>query len=137
MQKLHFLGLAVSLSMITGVTYTTSAQAQSYSDITGTNIWNNVAPISGDGSQLDPQLAERIDRLNRESAEAYQECNAAITLAEQNTPSTRRYSRQPNNNVAVPIACRQLETLRVEMDDLRFALANQSELTANTDFSTW
>ncbi len=137
MQKLHSVSLAISLSLIAGTAYTNSVQAQSYSDITGTNIWNNVAPISGDGSQLDPELAERIEMLNRESAEAYNECNAAITLAEQNTPPVRRYSRQPNNNVAVPIACQQLEALRVEMDDLRFALANESELTANTDFSTW
>ena len=137
MQKLHSVSLAISLSLITGALGAASVHAQSYSDITGTNIWNNVAPISGDGSQLDPELAERINRLNRESAEAYEECNAAITLAEQNRPPIRRYSRNPNNNAPVPIACRQLEALRLEMNDLRIALEDQSELTANTDFSTW
>ena len=95
MHRFHSLSWVVGVSIIAMGLSTTPAQADSsYSDITGTNIWNNTAPIFDTDERLDPALIERVQQLNAESEQAFQACNAAITQAEQNVPTTRRFARQ-------------------------------------------
>jgi hypothetical protein len=70
-----------------------SAQAQkvpssfgSFSDISGTNIWNNIPPMLGTDGKFDPNLLESISRVNRESEAAFEACNVALTQIEQSAP---------------------------------------------------
>ncbi len=139
MQKFHSLSWVVSLSVIAiGITTTPVKADSSYSDITGTNIWNNTAPGFETDGKLDPALLERVQQLNAESEQAFQACNAAIAQAEQNVPPTRRFARQPNTEtVAVPIACQQLEELRTEAESLRVTLEEAARSRSNPEFFTW
>jgi hypothetical protein len=135
---------AVSLSVVAGGLMATSAQAKpasansSFSDITGTNIWNNTAPIFEGGGKLDPKLLEDISRVNRDSEAAFNACNAALAQIEQNAPTTRRYARQPSNQTAeVPAACRQLEQLRAEAETLRSTVEQAKNNISRAEYGTW
>lgn len=137
MHTIKSLSFVFALSIFSGALAAVPANAQSYSDITGTNIWNNVAPIFETGSELDAELIENVTRLNRESAAAYTACNEAIAATEQN-PTIRRFARQPSTQTAVvPAACRQLETLRTEVESLRSRLTQAASSTANPALRTW
>lgn len=136
MHTIKSLSLVFALSIF-GALAAAPANAQSYSDITGTNIWNNVAPVFETDSELDAELIENVTRLNRESAAAYTACNEAIAATEQN-PTIRRFARQPSTQtVVVPAACRQLETLRTEVESLRSRLTQAASSTANPALRTW
>lgn len=136
MHTIKSLSFVFALSIF-GALAAVPANAQSYSDITGTNIWNNVAPIFETDSELDAELIENVTRLNRESAAAYTACNEAIAATEQN-PTIRRFARQPSTQTAVvPAACRQLETLRTEVESLRSRLTQAASSTANPALRTW
>jgi hypothetical protein len=145
MNAMKSIGWVVSLSVVAGGLMATSAQAQkvqssfgSFSDISGTNIWNNIPPIFEGGAKLDPQLVENITRVNQEGEAAFQACNAALAQIEQNAPATRRFSRRPSTVTAeVPVACRQLEQLRAEADTLRAAVEEAKRLRAYSDRATW
>ncbi|GAB4207596.1 MAG: hypothetical protein Fur006_65630 [Coleofasciculaceae cyanobacterium] len=145
MNAVKSIGWVVSLSIVAGGLMATSAQAQkvqssfgSFSDISGTNIWNNIPPIFEGGAKLDPQLVENITRVNQEGEAAFQACNAALAQIEQNAPATRRFSRRPSTLTAeVPVACRQLEQLRAEADTLRAAVEEAKRLRAYSDRATW
>lgn len=144
MNVIKSIGWAVSLSIVAGGLIATSAQAKpagsqsSYSDITGTNIWNNVAPIFEGGGKVDPELLGRITRINQESETAFNACNAAIAQLEQNAPSTRRFARRPSQQTAeVPVACRQLEQLRAEAENLRRTVQEAERSRSNSAFLTW
>jgi hypothetical protein len=135
---------AISLSMLAGGLIATSAQAKppgsfsSFSDITGTNIWNNVAPIFEGSGTFDPELIEDIERVNREGQSAFNACSAALAQIEQNIPSTRRFARQPSNQtVEVPMACRQLEQLRTEANNLRATVEEARSRISRSEFATW
>jgi hypothetical protein len=129
----------VGLSILAGGLIATPAKAESsYSDITGTNIWNNTAPIFDTDSKFDPRLIENITRINQESEAAFNACNAAIAQAEQNVPTNRRFARQPSTQTAaVPAACRQLEQLRAEAENLRTTLQEAERSRADSAFLTW
>lgn len=130
----------VPLSMIiAGILTAMPAQADpSYSDITGTNIWNNTAPIFDTDGGLDPVLLKRVEQLNQESANAFQACNAAIAQLEQNVPEVRRYARQPNTQtLAVPVACQQLEELRQESETLQVTLQDAARSRSNPALLAW
>jgi hypothetical protein len=145
MNAVKSIGWVVSLSVVAGGLMATSAQAQkvqssfgSFSDISGTNIWNNIPPIFEGGAKLDPQLVENITRVNRDGEAAFQACNAALAQIEQNAPATRRFSRRPSTLTAeVPVACRQLEQLRAEADTLRAAVEEAKRMRASSDLATW
>jgi hypothetical protein len=145
MNAVKSIGWVVSLSVVAGGLMATSAQAQkvqssfgSFSDISGTNIWNNIPPIFEGGAKLDPQLVENITRVNREGEAAFEACNAALAQIEQNAPATRRFSRRPSTLTAeVPVACRQLEQLRAEADTLRAAVEEAKRMRASSDLATW
>ncbi len=144
MNFIKSIGWAVSLSIVAGGLIATSAQAKpqgsfsSYSDITGTNIWNNVAPIFEGGGKLDPELLGRITRINQESETAFNACNAAIAQLEQNAPTTRRFARRPSQQTAeVPVACRQLEQLRSEAENLRATVEEVNRTRSTSALATW
>lgn len=129
----------VSFSMLVLGAIATPAQAdRSYSDITGTNIWNNTAPIFETDGKLDPDLIERINRINRESAAAFDACNTAIAQVEQRVETPRRFAREPSTEtLPVPTACRQLEELRGQAESLRRTLEQVEQSRTNPEFLTW
>ena len=128
-------GWVVSLSIVAGGLVVQPASAdRSYSDITGTNIWNNNAPIFGTGNRLDPALVERVTQLNQLSADALQECNATLSQLEQ-IPSARRYTRQPQTPPPVPESCVRVEEIRTEVENVRATL--QQADVSNAGFRTW
>ncbi|MBE9127757.1 MULTISPECIES: hypothetical protein [unclassified Coleofasciculus] len=139
MNRIKSLSWVVGLSMVAGILTAVPARAdRSYSDITGTNIWNNTAPIFETDGTLDSALIERVQQLNQESERVYQACNTAIAQLEQNSPTIRRYSRQPGNETAaVPVACRQLEELRAEAQTLKLTLDEAVRSRSNPAFLPW
>lgn len=140
MQAMKSISWVVGVSIVAGSLAATPARAdRSYSDITGTNIWNNTAPGYKTDGRLDPNLVARINRINQESEAAFKACDAAISQAEQQTPSgPRRYARQPaEQNAEVPVACRQLEELRTEAEQLRSSLQQTETLRAAPGLRTW
>ena len=139
MHVMKSLTWVVGLSIVAGAFSVAPARAErSYSDITGTNIWNNNAPIFDTDTKLDPQLIENINRVNRESESAFNACNAAIAQGGQNIPTTRRFARQPSGQTAeVPVACRQLEQLRAEAENLRRTVQEAERSRSNSAFLTW
>lgn len=139
MHTIKSIGWVVGLSIVAGALSAVPARAdRSYSDITGTNIWNNTAPIFDNGTKLDPKLVEEATRINRESEAAFNACNDAIAQASQTAPTTRRFARQPSTQTAeVPTACRQLEQLRTQADNLRTTLDQASRSRSNSAFNTW
>jgi hypothetical protein len=143
MQTLKSLGWVVGLSLVAGALSVTPARAEgSYSDITGTNIWNNNAPIFGTDTKIDPRLIDNITRVNRESEAAFNACNAALTQLEQNRPSSiRQFLRDPSSAtsevIEAPTACRQLEQLRAEADNLRRTVQEVERSRSNSAFLTW
>lgn len=135
---------AVSLSVVAGGLMATSAQAKpasangSFSDITGTNIWNNTAPIFEGGGKLDPKLVDDAARINRDAETAFNACNAALAQLDQAVPTTRRFARQPSTQTAeVPVACRQLEQLRAEAETVRTNLEQAKNNLSRAEFGTW
>jgi hypothetical protein len=136
---LKSLGWVVGLSLVAGALSVAPARAEgSYSDITGTNIWNNNAPIFDTDTKIDPRLLDNITRVNRDSQAAFNACNAAVTQGAQNVPTGRRYSRQPSTQTAqVPVACRQLEELRTEADNLRRTVQDVERSRSNSAYLTW
>lgn len=146
MNTQHFQGLAVCLSVAASLAMTTVAEAgpgprgdnRSYSNITGTNIWNSTAPIIDDDFPIDPALITRVRDLNTNATTKYQECLAAIGAAEQNVPTVppRQYLRR-DPRVPYPQACNDLETLRSEADSLRGEIKKIQEEAANRSTATW
>ena len=138
MHVIKSIGWVVGLSLVAGVMSAVPASADSYSDITGTNIWNNTAPIFETDTELPDGLIANITRVNRESEQAFDACNNAIAQAEQTTPTIRRYARQPGSETAaLPAACRQLESIRAEADNLRRTVEEVERSRSNPALLTW
>jgi hypothetical protein len=138
MYAIKSIGWVVGLSLVAGALTAAPARAQSYSDITGTNIWNNTAPIFEGGGGIDPRLIDNITRINRDSEAAFNACNAAISQAEQAAPTTRRFARQPSTETAAAsTACRQLEQLRAEAENLRRTVQQLESARSSSAFGTW
>ncbi|MBZ8182007.1 MAG: hypothetical protein SAL07_22005 [Oscillatoria sp. PMC 1051.18] len=142
MEKIKRLSWVLGLSMVAVSLTVSPAKADgSYSDITGTNIWNNTAPIfEGSEGGIDPDLVARVERLNEESAAAFQACNAAIAQVEQQLPPSgpRRFARQPQpgQSPGVPVACQRLNELRVEVENVRLELQELAG-TVQSGYATW
>jgi len=140
------LSLAIGLSAIATLSIASLAQAgpgprgdnRSYSNITGTNIWNSTAPIIDEDFPIDPELLVRVRQVNENAAAKYQECLAAIAAAEQNAPTVppRQFLRR-DPRVPYPQACTDLETLRAEADTLRGKIKEIQEAAANRTTATW
>lgn len=143
MHSKNSLSWVVSLSLVAGVLTAPAVRADSsFSDITGTNIWNNTAPIFDTDNQLDPKLIESVIRINQQSETAYRACDNAISQLEQNRrPAIRQFLRD-SSNVSVappetPAACLQLEQLRVQADSLRRAVEEANRSRTNSALLTW
>jgi hypothetical protein len=111
--------------------------AQSYSDITGTNVWSSVPVMLDNGEALDPDLVARVLELNETSAIVYEECTQAIAQIESQYPNQpQRFSRE-DLSPPPPQACVTLERTRQEMSQLRIQLEQlQAEIAENNSF-TW
>lgn len=111
---------------------------RSYSNITGTNIWNSTAPIIDDDFPIDPALVAKVNQINTDAAARYQECIDAIVAAEQSVPSgaPRQYLRQDPRK-PYPQACVDLETLRSEAASLRDQIKEIQEAAAARSAGTW
>lgn len=131
------LNLAVSLCAVAGMALPTLAgpgphgDNRSYSNITGTNIWNSTAPILDRTIPVDPALTAKIEQFNQNSQAKYQECIAGIAAAEQNVPTVppRQYLRR-DPRVPYPQACVDLENLRSEVETLRAEVKKYEESAA-------
>lgn len=138
MQLIKSLGLTGLAIVLAGICITPAqAEQRNYTDITGTNIWNNTSP-QFKGSGIDPELIARANRLNQEAQAAFDACNSAIVEAEQQTSSgPRRYARKPAPTPPVPQACQRLEELRTEVETLRTTLADLQKSGGNPSLRTW
>lgn len=116
---------------------TTPSFAQSYSDNTGTNVWNSVPVLLDNGDALDKDLVARVLELNEISAIAYQDCTRAIAAIEaQYRNQPQRFSRA-DLSPEPPLACVTLEETRQEMTTLRAQLKRlEAEIAKNNSF-TW
>lgn len=139
MKTMKSIAWVIGLTVVAGGMMSNPVRAdQSFSDITGTNIWNNIPPVLGTNGKLDPKLVENITRVNRDSEAAFEACNAALVQIEQTAPTTRRFARQPSNVTAeVPTACRQLEQLRTEAENLRATVEQTQRTLSRSDFAAW
>lgn len=145
MNTQQLVSLAISFSFLTSLATATTAQAgpgprgdnRSYSNITGTNIWNSTAPIIDEDFPIDPALITRVQELNANATTRYQECITAIEAAEQNVPNPRRQFLRRDPRVPYPQACNDLETLRSEADSLRDQIRQIQEEAANRTTATW
>lgn len=139
MKTMKSIAWVIGLTVVAGGILSNPARAdQSFSDITGTNIWNNIPPVLGTNGKLDPKLIENITRVNRDSEAAFEACNAALAQIEQTAPTTRRFARQPSTVTAeVPTACRQLEQLRTEAENLRATVEQTQRTLSRSEFAAW
>lgn len=139
MKTMKSIAWVIGLTVVAGGIMSNPVRAdQSFSDITGTNIWNNIPPVLGTNGKLDPKLVENITRVNRDSEAAFEACNAALAQIEQTAPTTRRFARQPSNVTAeVPTACRQLEQLRTEAENFRATVEQTERTLSRSDFAAW
>ena len=112
----------------------------SFPDISGTNVWNSTAPIFHRGGRgVDPQLIERVRRLNSEADQAYKECDARVLAAQQGgSRGPRQFLRNPQNaDAEFPAACQRLNELRQEAVSLRSQLEEAGRSGGNAAFRTW
>ncbi len=131
------LNLAVSLCAVVGMALPALAgpgprgDNRSYSNITGTNIWNSTAPILDRTVPVDPALTARIEQFNQNSQARYKECNDAIAAAEQNVPTIppRQYLRR-DPRVPYPQACADVENLRSEVGSIQTEIKKYEESAA-------
>lgn len=113
MRATPWISLTLTTLVIGGGFIPTSANAQppNQSDITGTNIWNNTAPIFDQDGKLDPGILEnarRLDQALEEAADAC--CNQVKPVA------PRRFSRQPGSGNPACVDCLELNRLVQETE---------------------
>lgn len=132
------LGLVISTSLVSSglIAVPVSAQPPNNSDITGTNVWNNTAPIfEGDG-KLDPEILNNARRLDQALERASEKC---CNTAAPEPVGPRRYARNPGNNeVCVNPECQRLsglvEETQVFLNDVNRQV---EEVRTNSASRTW
>ncbi len=109
-------------------------QAPNLSDITGTNVWNNTAPIFDNGGKLDPGILNNARRLSQELEGASANCCNAAAPA----PTTpRRFARGPGNpnEVCITPECEKLNGLvqetKVFLNEVNSTQAEQVSASRN------
>ncbi|MEQ9372991.1 MAG: hypothetical protein RIG63_28815 [Coleofasciculus chthonoplastes F3-SA18-01] len=101
-----------TLVMGTGLIATsTNAQPPNQSDITGTNIWNNTAPIFDQDGELDPAILENARRLDQALEDAAEGCCDAVQ-----PEAPRRFAREPGNPNPACADCLELNRLVEETE---------------------
>ncbi|MEQ8752837.1 MAG: hypothetical protein RID09_04860 [Coleofasciculus sp. G1-WW12-02] len=88
-----------------------NAQPPNQSDITGTNIWNNTAPIFDQDGKLDPAILENARRLDQALEEASERCCDAVAPVR-----PRRFAREPGNPNPACADCLELNRLVEETE---------------------
>ncbi len=111
MHRRKWIALVISTSLVGSgsIIFPVGAQqAPNQSDITGTNIWNNTAPIFDDGGKLDPAILDNARRLSGELERSSDLCCNAAPPA-----GPRRFARGPAdpNEVCISPACEELNGL--------------------------
>lgn len=110
MHKWKWMGWIIGTSLVSSglIALPANAMPPNQSDITGTNIWNNTAPIFENGGKLSPEILNNARRLAQELADASDRCRNA-------TPPTgsRRFARGSGNpnQVCLSPDCQQLNSL--------------------------
>jgi hypothetical protein len=139
MHTRKLIGLVISTSLVsTGLIAVPVSAEVNNSDITGTNVWNNTAPIfEGDG-ELDPEILNNARRLDQALERASENCcNAAAP----EPVGPRRYARNPGNNnneVCVNPECQRLSGLVEETQVFLNDVNRQVEEVRTTSASrTW
>lgn len=118
MKKRKWMGwVAIGTSLVSSGLLTDPANAGNpaagnQSDITGTNIWNNTAPIFRGDGKLKPEILDQAERLDQQLEEASETCcNAAVPTG------PRRFARRPSNQVCETPNCERLSNLVEETKD--------------------
>ncbi len=135
MQTKKWLGLAIASSLVGSGLMALPASAQqapNQSDITGTNIWNNTAPIFRNDGKLSPEILNNADRLSENLGDAGNRCCNA-------PPPTgpRRFARgsADPNEVCISPDCQQLnsvvEETKVFLGDVNRLEAAQQRTSRN------
>lgn len=126
----------IALALVSGLASPARAD-RSYPSITGTNVWNAPAPGFQDRFRLDPDLVNQVQQLNRDAAERYRACDAAIAQIEQTPPPPRRFARNPVPPPQPPAACLDLEALRGEATTLQSTLEEIERNRPKPATRTW
>ncbi|HEY9796254.1 MAG TPA: hypothetical protein V6D30_11495 [Leptolyngbyaceae cyanobacterium] len=137
MYRRKWIGWLIGTSLVSSglSTLPASAVPPNQSDITGTNIWNNTAPIFENGGELSPEILNNARRLSQELEDASAGCCNASAPVE-----PRRFARRPGNpnEVCLSPDCQRLDSLveetRVFLDDVNRSQAQQVRANRNR---TW
>lgn len=109
MHSRKWIGLVISTSLIGSglIALPGSAQPPNQSDITGTNVWNNTAPIFN-GDKLNPDILNNARRLSQDLEGASTRCCNAPPPS-----GPRRFARGPAdpNEVCISPDCQRLNSL--------------------------
>lgn len=110
MHQKKWMGWVIGTSLVGSglVTLPANALPPNQSDITGTNIWNNTAPIFENGAILSPEILNNARRLSQELGDTSARCyNASVPAG------PRRFARNPRNpnEVCISPDCEQLNSL--------------------------
>lgn len=129
-------GLLIGTSLVSWGLLALPAKADlTQSDITGTNIWNNTAPIFKNEGKLNPEVVNNARRLSQELDKASKSC------CDDSTPvGPRRFSRGPGNpnQECVNSDCQQLSSVVQESNTfLNEVNRYQTELQRTSKNRTW
>lgn len=131
MLRTKWMAVVIGISLVGSGLLSIPANAvpPNQSDITGTNIWNSVAPIFKMNGKLDPKILATARRLARELDEVSARCgNASAPMG------PRRFARRPGK-VALSPDCQQLDRLVAEtrtfLDEVKRSQAQQRSATRN------
>lgn len=129
-------GLLISTSLVSWGLLALPAKADlTQSDISGTNIWNNTAPIFKNEGKLNPEVVNNARRLSQELDKASKRCCDASTSNE-----PRRFARGPGNpnQECVNTDCQQLSSVVQESNTfLNEVNRYQTELQRTSKNRTW
>lgn len=90
-----WLGWLISLSWVGSglIAAPGKAQPPNQSDITGTNIWHNTAPIFDQEGKLNPDILNQARSLDQALEQTADQCYNSVESA-----SPRRFARNPRNS---------------------------------------
>lgn len=126
--------LAAIASVVTllgiGIAHPAVANPPNQSDVTGTNVFNSVAPDFFDvyGDRLDPETLVEAERLSNRLDDSYAACLASAEAARS---FPRRFARGSSSaNVCTSPDCMQFESL---LRETRQFLSNIDATTVDLD----
>ena len=131
MLRTKWMALVIGTALVGSGLLSTPANAvpPNQSDITGTNIWNSVAPIFKMNGKLDPKILSTARRLAKELDEVSARCgNASAPMG------PRRFARRPGQ-IALSSDCQRLDRLvgetRAFLDEVKRSQAQQRSASRN------